>query len=152
MRLIIAGSRTIPVGVSLLIVDAMMRVHGWRPEQIISGGADGPDEAGKVWAKQHDVLCRVMPAHWHVYGRGAGPERNGRMAEVGTHLLALWDGYSTGTRDMIDRAIARYGHANVKVLEVQASLQTEACRTQARIETHGRSRTKRHQAQMRMAS
>lgn len=124
MRLIIAGSRWIPVGVSLLIADAAIRVHGLRPREIISGMAPGPDTAGRLWGEQNGVYVKKVPALWSQFGKGAGAERNERMAEIGTHLLAIWDGTSTGTQDMIDRA-GKHG-LWWRVLEVVPSLVTQA--------------------------
>lgn len=39
------------------------------------------------------------------YNAIAGHNRNQEMANVGTHLCAFWDMKSTGTRDMINRAL-----------------------------------------------
>ena len=120
MRLIISGSRSIPTGVALLIVSRMIEVHAWRPVEIVSGGCyTGPDQAAEAWARHHRVTCRVMPAHWTVLGKRAGPERNARMVEVGTHLLALWDNASTGTGGIIE--MARRRGLPTSVLEVLPS-------------------------------
>lgn len=124
MRLIIAGSRSIPIGVSMLIIDAAARVHRLRPAEVIVGLAQGPDTAGLFWARQRGIPWREFPALWGKYGNRAGPERNERMALAGTHLLALYDGSSSGTGDMIYRARA---HAlPLIVLHVEASPATAA--------------------------
>ncbi|MGH8159274.1 MAG: hypothetical protein ACREPQ_14230 [Rhodanobacter sp.] len=45
------------------------------------------------------------PAEWDRYGRShAGVIRNQQMARVATHLVAFWDGASTGTASMIKMA------------------------------------------------
>ena len=45
------------------------------------------------------------PADWDRYGRGAGPKRNDKMAKLGAQkCIAFWDGISSGTKDMTDRA------------------------------------------------
>lgn len=130
MRLIIAGSRSVPVGVALLIVNRMIEVSGWNPAEVISGEADGPDTAGKLWARSKGIPCRSMPALWATYGNAAGHERNERMAAAGTHLLALWDAESRGTADMI--TLARGRGLPVCVLEVVASEVTKARKDEER--------------------
>jgi hypothetical protein len=126
MRLIVAGSRWIPEGVALLIVDAMIRVHDLRPTVILCGKARGPDTAGETWAKQRGVKVGYYPALWGMYGNGAGPERNERMAIDGTDMVALWDGHSTGTADMITRARKRYGDLHVHIARLEPSPATAA--------------------------
>ena len=124
MRLIVAGSRWIPEGVALLIVDAAIRVHQLLPSELISGMAPGPDKAGATWARARGVRVRAFWAQWAELGDAAGPERNERMARAGSHLIAIWDGYSSGTADMIERARAR--RLWLRVLEVVPSPATAA--------------------------
>lgn len=126
VRLIVAGSRWIPEGVALLIVNRVVELYRLRPAVILCGKARGPDTAGELWAKQRGVAVDYFPALWTQFKNGAGPERNERMAVAGTHLLALWDGRSTGTADMIARARARYPADHVLVLEVVPSPVTQA--------------------------
>lgn len=45
-----------------------------------------------------------FPAEWKRYGRAAGMIRNQQMAWYATHLIAFWDGQSSGTRSMIEMA------------------------------------------------
>lgn len=71
---------------------------------IVSGCAKGADTIGEVYALTHDLpLIRFM-ADWKAHPKAAGPIRNAKMAEVGTDLLAFWDGESKGTKDMINKA------------------------------------------------
>ena len=74
------------------------------PDEIISGCAKGPDTLGIRWALEHGVPVRKFPAKWKIWGKSAGFVRNEEMANEGTHLLALWDGESSGTRHMIECA------------------------------------------------
>jgi len=48
------------------------------------------------------------------YGNAAGPIRNKQMAEYADALVAVWDGKSRGTKNMIDTAISM--GLDVKVL------------------------------------
>lgn len=141
MRLIIAGSRWIPEGVSLLIADAMIRVHGLTPTVILCGKARGPDTAGEIWAAQRGVRVAHYRALWEQLGKAAGAERNERMAVDGTHLVAIWDGVSTGTADMISRARKRYGTSHVHVALVEPS-PTTAARLDAERKAKERARRK----------
>lgn len=112
MRVIVAGSRTIDnynlVENSLL--DSPWAVHnlqyGKRIEEIVHGGADGVDTVAGEVAENHDIPVKVFEAQWGKYGKAAGPERNRIMAEYADGLVAVWDGSSPGTRDMIEKAIS----------------------------------------------
>lgn len=132
MRLIVAGSRSIPVGVALLCVDAALRVHGWRPRELVCAKADGPATAGETWAKARGVPVRAFFPKWAALGSAAGGELNERMVAEATHLLAIWDGVSTNTADLIAQAKAR--GLGVITLHVEASAVTAARRDERRRE------------------
>jgi hypothetical protein len=57
------------------------------------------------YANLNDVEIEIVEADWDL-GNGAGPIRNQKMAKKGDALIAIWDGESSGTRDMIDKALA----------------------------------------------
>lgn len=101
MITIIAGTRNLcdPD----LIYDAI-KACGWVPTEVVSGGCHGVDQAGEEWARAHGVPVRVFPANWSLHGRAAGPMRNRTMAGYAEALLAIWDGTSRGTKNMIDEA------------------------------------------------
>lgn len=63
-----------------------------------------PDVVAEAWAKANNVPFTAMPAEWDHYGKSAGARRNTKMAERATHLVAVWDGSSNGTRNMIEQA------------------------------------------------
>lgn len=71
---------------------------------IISGMADGADSMGYLTAEERGIPTIPKYAKWNRHGNSAGNIRNQEMADIGTHLLAFWDGRSTGTKDMIMRA------------------------------------------------
>ena len=71
---------------------------------IISGGARGADAMAMRYANHRGFELIVMPADWNTFGRSAGYKRNAQMAEAATHLIAFWDGKSSGTKHMIDIA------------------------------------------------
>ena len=113
MKLIIAGSRTYT---NYGAVEYAMR--DLRPARILSGGADGVDALGEQWARRHGVPLTIYPANWERHGKAAGPIRNAEMARNADALLLLWDGQSSGSRNMLETAwrhgligfVGRYGY------------------------------------------
>jgi len=73
--------------------------------EIVSGGARGADKLGERFANEHNIPVKLFQADWGTYGHGAGPVRNQEMADYADVLVAFWDGESTGTNDMIMRAM-----------------------------------------------
>ena len=103
-RVIIAGSRKYRGGIEG--VTAAVKASGFDIEVVLYGGATGADRAGKWWAEMNDCAVEtfeVTPRDWKKYGKGAGMRRNAMMAKHADALIALWDGASPGTRDMIER-------------------------------------------------
>jgi len=101
MRVIIAGSRTIN---SYEEVEKAIEDSGFVIDEVVSGGARGVDKLGEVWARDHDIPIKVFPADWAEYGKAAGIIRNGQMSRYADALIAVWDGSSRGTTDMICKA------------------------------------------------
>ncbi len=78
---------------------------------IISGNARGADKLGNKFAFEHPhIKLDIYPAWWRgengdqPYNKAAGYQRNVRMAENATNLIAFWDGKSRGTKHMINIA------------------------------------------------
>lgn len=83
---------------------------------LIEGEADGVDLICRDWATIHYVDVTPMPisrAYFDQYGKGAGNRRNqdmldkaleiARQTKLEVYPIAMWDGSSTGTLDMINR-------------------------------------------------
>lgn len=104
MRTIIAGGRTIT---DMAVLDKALASCPWRPSTVISGAARGVDKLGELWAAANGVPCEKYPADWAAHGLAAGPIRNRLMANTAEALIALWDGESRGTKNMIAEAKAR---------------------------------------------
>lgn len=104
MRTIIAGSRSI---IYPHILDRALHACGWTPTVVLSGTAQGADRLGERWANYNYVPIERYPADWQANGRIAGFMRNDLMADKAEALIALWDGQSRGTKQMIDRALSR---------------------------------------------
>jgi len=117
MRTIIAGSRSIK---DFDVVEEAVEESGFDVTTVISGGAYGVDRLGEQWAQENGIEFEVYPADWNdithpdavvimskwgkPYDVTAGSRRNEQMAEVADALIAIHDGKSKGTQDMIDRA------------------------------------------------
>ena len=71
---------------------------------VVSGGAPGVDTLGEQYADEMNIPVHVYEADWDKHGRAAGPIRNRKMAENAEALIALWDGKSKGTKNMIETA------------------------------------------------
>ena len=112
MKVIIAGTRTLTNW--KFFVDLLDTVDRSQWTEVVSGGAYGADEFGERYAAIHNIPVRVFPADWKKYGNAAGPIRNKQMAEYADALVAVWDGKSRGTKNMIDTAISM--GLDVKVL------------------------------------
>lgn len=90
----------------------------------LSGGAkDGPDEMILRFCDRdrETYTCQRLPALWDHYkqeGRKnpAGVIRNHEMGDIATHLVAIWDGQSSGTKDMIDYAVKKGLHVDVSLV------------------------------------
>ena len=73
-------------------------------DEVVSGGDKGVDYMGEYWAKEKGLKSKVFPADWDRLGKRAGHERNKKMADYADGLIAFWNGYSKGTKDMIKLA------------------------------------------------
>lgn len=104
MKTIIAGSRNIS---DPAVLQAAIDASGFVITEVVWGMAKGVDTLAYEWAKAHHIRAYGYPALWVTHGRAAGPIRNQEMADAGEALIAIWDGKSRGTADMIKRAKAK---------------------------------------------
>lgn len=103
MKTIIAGSRTISNYDILLLA---IKESEFDITEVVTGVcSDGVDPLGERWAHENDILVKPFPANWKQFGNSAGMIRNVAMAEYADALVAVWDGVSPGTKDMIYLAI-----------------------------------------------
>ncbi|MCJ7697784.1 MAG: DUF2493 domain-containing protein [Thermoplasmata archaeon] len=115
MRMIIAGSRTIPM-------DNIDILFGWISNcnfditEVVSGGAAGADKIGEVWATMNHKPIKQFLPDWNKHGRSAGIIRNRKMGDYADALIAIWDGESGGTSHMI--AYMRKIGKPVEIIEV----------------------------------
>lgn len=107
IRLIIAGGRG---ATREDVLEAIKDCHTrgvfdpFEASEVVCGEARGADRLGKEWAIENKIPVISFPAEWEEYGKRAGHVRNAQMGNYATHLLAVWDGESKGTKHMIEYA------------------------------------------------
>ena len=101
MHTIIAGGRDIT---DIDLLNRAIRESGFVITEVVSGGSSGVDSLGEQWALANDIPVKQFIPAWEFYGRSAGPKRNQVMADYADALIAIWDGESRGTADMIRKA------------------------------------------------
>lgn len=118
MKTIIAGPRDVPAELAKELVVMAIRASefGHLITEIIHGGATGIDTAAAIVCKANWPVTAVL-ADWRTHGKAAGPIRNRQMARMADALIAIWDGKSKGTRNMIDVAKAAGLRAEVVMFE-----------------------------------
>lgn len=101
MKTIIAGGRTFNDYQLLKSkVDYYRNTH--TISEVVSGCASGADALGEQYAIDNEIPIKHFRANWDQYGRSAGPIRNKQMADYADCLIAVWDGESRGTKNMIE--------------------------------------------------
>lgn len=120
-KVIVAGSRSIDYDkpVAEAILEAPFDIG-----ELVSGGAKGVDSIAENLFKSHNnglytddktPIKRFEP-DWGKHGKKAGPIRNREMGEYADALIAVWDGESKGTRNMISQALELNLDVYVKVV------------------------------------
>lgn len=108
MRVIIAGSRTIIRPEPVL---EAVRMSKFTFTSIVSGGAIGVDTIAIYIAGLANLpYPDIYYAKWGKGANrdmGAGHKRNALMAQNADALIAVWDGVSGGTKNMIEEATKR---------------------------------------------
>ncbi len=69
--------------------------------EIISGGARGVDSLAREYAQQHDIPLTEIHPDYARYSRGAPLRRNLEIIARADLVIALWDGKSSGTAQVI---------------------------------------------------
>jgi len=104
LKTIIAGSRAIT---DPAVLDDAISASSFDITEVVSGTAPGVDSLAETWAAQNGIPVKQFPADWNRYGRKAGPIRNTEMAGYAEALIAVWDGRSKGSRNIIQLARRR---------------------------------------------
>ena len=110
MKLIIAGGRDLTdisyilAGIELMVSEITEVVSGKNEGTKDPLGfmvTPGADALGEEWADSKGIPVMPFYPDWRAYGKAAGPIRNKAMAVYADMLLAVWDGKSKGTHNMI---------------------------------------------------
>lgn len=101
MKTIIAGSRNVT---DPDIIEKAVTESGFEITEVIEGGAKGVDTIAREWAQKRPITVTEYKANWAKFGKAAGPIRNKTMADNADALIAVWDGESRGTKNMIELA------------------------------------------------
>ena len=106
MKLIVAGGRDVT---DKDFIDRAFKESGIDPDEIteiVLGGAKGVDSLAEEYFFNRYKLS-IFPADWETKGKAAGPIRNAQMADYADSLIAIWDGESRGTQNMINQMVKR---------------------------------------------
>ncbi len=105
MRTIIAGCRDIHRDRAFELIRTALNQCGWKDQitVILHGACHGVDTAAEEYCKGTWPI-ESFPADWRKHGKAAGPIRNREMASKADALIAIWDGNSKGTLNMIQAA------------------------------------------------
>lgn len=104
MNVIISGTRTCH---NMVLLREAINESNFPITRIITGDSEeknGVDHMACEVARIKRIECLIVYADWTTYGKSAGPIRNSIMANYGDALIAIWDGKSKGTADMIEKA------------------------------------------------
>ena len=85
--------------------------------EIVSGGAKGIDTCAREYAQREGLkLTEILPDYQR-YGRSAPLRRNLEIIRYADEVIAFWDGYSKGTKFVIENC--RKQNKRVTVWKIQ---------------------------------
>jgi len=123
MKLVIAGSRSLKIPPKTITrICEKSQINTELLTEVVSGKARGVDTSGENFAKSINVTVKDFPADWNKYGKAAGAIRNRQMAEYCDVAIIIWDGYSSGSLNMMNEMdrlrkpyyLVRIEHANAR--------------------------------------
>ena len=106
MKIAIIGSRN-------LRIDSISEYIPSECDEIVTGGARGVDTYAAEYAERYGIRLTVFYPNYKRYGRGAPIVRNREIIEYADLVVAIWDGKSRGTKNVIDEC--RKNSTEVKV-------------------------------------
>lgn len=104
MKIAVVGSRGLTQ--DFVYVGLFCVLDALKPTEIVSGGAIGPDRMGERYAKEKGIPCTVFKPDWNKHGNSAGILRNQDIVDASDMVVAVWDGLSKGTKNVLERAEA----------------------------------------------
>jgi hypothetical protein len=118
-RVIVCGTRTFTDKV-FVFKHLTRLLRKLKNPVIATGAARGVDASAEDWAYRRMLTVTRFHLDWDRHGKAAGPIRNGEMGRWAAErrpafCVAFWDGRSTGTKDMVDKA----KHLGIKTIVVR---------------------------------
>ena len=75
--------------------------------EIVSGGAEGVDKLAELYAERNGLCLSVFLPDYAAYGSRAPLIRNAQIINQADYVVALWDGASRGTANVINLCIEK---------------------------------------------
>lgn len=113
MKVIVSGSVN---GVNYQTIDKFIRDSGFDVNTIVTCKRKGVDAEAEKWAVLNDRRLECGVALWDKHGACAEYILNRELVKNADALIAVWDGVSKVTRDLID--VAKRNHLKVVVKKV----------------------------------
>ena len=95
MKIAIVGSRS-------LKIESISEYIPIECDEIVTGGARGVDTYAAEYAERHGIPLTLFHPDYKRYGRGAPILRNREIIEHADCVVAIWDGKSRGTKNVIE--------------------------------------------------
>lgn len=99
MKLIIAGGRHLDAHKIYPLIKWWINNQPELICEIVSGKCRGVDFAGEMYGLDNWIPVKLFP-YRNGLGKAGGPVRNKEMAEYAHSLLLIWDGESSGSKNM----------------------------------------------------
>lgn len=82
--------------------------------KVVTGGAMGADRFAEAWARERGVPCTVVRPDYDKHEPKRAPLiRNDEIVRLSHEVIAFWDGQSTGTNYVIQRAMRHHKPVHV---------------------------------------
>lgn len=104
MKTIIAGSRTIT---DYKLLEKLIAAINFEITEVVCGMAKGVDTLGQTYARLNNIKISYFRPRWELYGKSAGFKRNKEMANYAEAAIIVWDGFSNGSKNMIELSIKK---------------------------------------------
>jgi hypothetical protein len=91
-------------------------LDGWDSSSSVISG-ESPGGGVDIWVretcKRKGISFTPYPADWGRWGKSAGRIRNTTIVNAADEVVAIWNGRSNGTRDVIDKTLRAKKHLEV---------------------------------------